>query len=175
MKQTSTALQGIFDIEPPQAPLLSILEQHAPSIILLGLLFVFLSIAISLFVWRRYFSVRGRAQRRLAALQKNFNEQSKPPLKKQPLDEHHLVFQISSILRDGLRLTQLSSRTPFPHGSGPHVLHLQKNHWEKFIAQLSTARYSPGTIHPEQVTALFEDAGFWLRHWPVADTDRDKK
>ena len=165
MKQTPTALQGIFDIEPPPAPLFSILEQHALSVILLSLLFVFLSIAVSFFVWRRYFSVRGRARRQLAALQKHFNQQSKQPLIKQPLDEHHIVFQISSILRDGLRLTQLSTRTPFPYGLAP-----QKDHWEKFIAQLSTARYSPGAISHEQIIPLFKDAGFWLRHWPVANT-----
>lgn len=166
MKQTPNALQGIFDIEPPEAPLLYIFEHHALGIIFIALLLIVLSLAAAFFIWRRYFSARGRARRRLAALHAQFNQQMKAPLQHQPLDNHHTAFQISSVLCDGLHLRQLSHRIAFPDNLDSH-----KGHWEKFIAQLSAARYSPAGNNPEQLSRLFEDAGFWLRCWPVADND----
>jgi hypothetical protein len=166
MKQNPNALQGIFDIESPEAPLLYVLEHHALGIIFITLLLISLSLAAAFFIWRRYFSARGRARRRLAALHAHFNQQLKAPLQNQPPDNHHTAFQISSVLCDGLNLRQLSQRIAFPDRLNPH-----RDQWEKFIAQLSAARYSPAGNNPEQLSRLFEDAGFWLRCWPVANND----
>lgn len=158
MQEKPTALEGILDIEPPDMPLLYIFEQNALSIILISFIVVSLLLATGYLLWRQYFSVKGKALRRLDLLQKNF--------KNQQLDSHHTAFQLSNILRDGLNLKQISNHTPFPEKLSSH-----KKHWTIFIGHLSTARYSPSGYTPEPMTKLFEDAGFWLKYWPVENND----
>ena len=153
MQENSTALEGILDIEPPVMPILYALKYNSLSIVFPGIIVITLLLVISCLLWRRYFSVRGKARRRLTALQSQVNEQQ--------LDSHHAAFQLTSILREGLSLKQLSNRTALPE-----KLHLHKDRWGTFIDQLSVARYSPAGNKPEQVSLLFEDAMFWLRCWP---------
>jgi len=153
MQENSTALEGILDIEPPAMPILYALKYNSLSIVLASLIVIALLLVVAYLLWRRYFSLRAKARRRLATLQNHFNEQQ--------LDNHYTAFQLTHILREGLSLKQLSNRTALPE-----KLHLHKDRWGAFIDQLSTARYSPAGHDSEQVALLFEDAVFWLRCWP---------
>jgi len=161
MQENPTALEGILDIEPPIMPLLYALELNAPSIIFITLLIISALFATIFLLRHRYFSIRGKAHRRLKTLQNHFSVQSK-----QQLDTHHAIFELSHVLRDGLNLKQLSKLTHLPDR-----LKSNKTSWEEFITQLSIARYSPTDLTPEQVDALFENARFWLKSWPVIKND----
>ena len=162
MQENPTALEGILDIEPPAMPLLYILESNALDILLISLILISLLLAATLLLWRRYFSVKGKALRRFEELQKHFNER----LNEKQLDSHHVAFQLSSILRDGLNLKQLSNLTPLPDKLSSH-----KDNWVTFIEHMSAARYSPSGYTPEQVAMLFKDAEAWLKCWPVSKND----
>ena len=162
MQENPTVLEGILDIEPPAIPLLYVLESNALSITIVSILVIAFLLAATYLLWGRYFSVRGKARRRLDALRNQFNQR---PKEQQP-NNHHAAYQLCNILRDGLNLKQLSNCTPFPDISSPH-----KDHWETFIDTLSVARYSPSGYNSEQMATLFEDAGFWLKYWPVMKND----
>ena len=158
MQETPTVLEGILDIEPPAMPILYALEYNAFSIIFVSLLIIALLLLTTFFLWRRYFSVKGLARRRLSTLQNYF--------KKQQLENHDTAFELSNILREGLKLKQLSTRTALPE-----KLYLHNDRWRIFLNRLSIARYSPQRYEPEQVALLFEDAEFWLNRWPGSIND----
>ena len=155
MQENPTVLEGILDIEPPAMPILYALEYNAFSIIFVSLIIIALLLITTYLLWRRYFSVRGIARRRLARLQHYF--------KKQQLEHHDTAFELSNILREGLNLKQLSNRTALPE-----KLHSHNDRWRTFLDRLSIARYSPKGYEPKQVALLFEDAEFWLSCWPGA-------
>jgi len=158
MQENPTVLEGILDIEPPAMPILYALELNAFSIIFVSLIVIALLLISTFLFWRRYFSVRGLARRRLATLQNYF--------KKQQLENHHTAFELSNILREGLSLKQLSNRTTLPEKLRSH-----NDRWRTFLDRLSIARYSPKGYEPEQVALLFEDAEVWLSCWPGVKND----
>jgi len=156
MNETVNTLEGIRDIAPPAIPWQVVWENAAPGIIVLGL-FVLISFGILLhFIWRRYFSSVGQARRRLNALQQAHHTKI--------LDSHQTAFQLSEILRETFRLTQLSTQTPLPEKLGAH-----KDRWRAFIEHLATARYA----RPEdtRLSELLADAQFWLGRWPHNNND----
>ena len=166
MQETPTGLEGILDIEPPVVPMFYGWETHGLMIICIAILVIALLLVTVFLFWKRYFSTRGKAHRRLDALRNHFNQQLITQNKGLLIDNHPDIFRLSEILRDGLNLQQVSSRTPLPDKLGSH-----KDQWQTFVEQLSFARYSPSGYVSAQVDELFEDAGFWLKNWPMEKHD----
>jgi hypothetical protein len=162
MQDTPTGLEGILDIEPPVVPMFYGWESGGLPIIFILIAVVALLLVTAFLFWNRYFSTRGKAQRRLVALRNHFNRKLITHNKEQPIDNHPEVFRLSEILRDGLNLQQVSGLTPLPDRLGSH-----KDQWQAFVEHLSFARYSPSGYPSAQIDSLFEDAGFWLKHWPM--------
>ena len=155
MQENITPLQGIFDIESPATPTLVVFEQYMLEIFIVVLVVLCVLLLAIYYFWRQYYSVRGRAKRRLRCLRKNFSHQQ--------VSQHEVVFQLSSILCFGLRLHSLSKNTRLPE-----KMLLQHERWAKFIDDLSIARYSARENKTQQVKQLLDDAKYLLTHWPMS-------
>ena len=165
MNETINPLEGIRDITPPAIPW-QIDWQYAwenvftgnnvPGVVLAGLFVLIAFVVLLRLGWQRYLSPRGRARRRIIALQRAHHAQA--------IDSHHTAFQLSHILREALPVAQLSTQTPLPE-----KLHTHKTRWRAFIEHLSTARYA--RTEDEQVGELLADAQFWLAQWPHKQND----
>jgi len=155
MRENSNPLQGIFEIESPAIPQQFVYEQHALDIIFVAFLILSALLGSTYYLWRHYFSIRGKAKRRLVCLKKNFMLRQ--------INSHEAVFQLSSILRSGLCLQQISKKSPIPNTVLP-----QHDRWARFIEQLSIARYSANENKSGQIKQLLDDAHYWLSLWPVS-------
>jgi hypothetical protein len=161
MKETINTLEGIRDIAPPAIPWQVAWENvlagnNTPGIMLVGLFALIIFVVLLRLVWQRYLSPRGKARRRIVALQRAHHAQT--------IDSHHTAFQLSHILREALPVAQLSTQTPLPE-----KLHTHKTRWQTFIAHLSVARYA--RREDAQVGELLADAQFWLAQWPHKSND----
>jgi len=155
MRENSNPLQGILDIESPAIPVQLVFEQHALEIVFVVFLILGALLGTSYLMWRHYFSIRGKAKRRLARLKKNVTLRQ--------INNHEAVFQLSSILRSGLCLQQISKNSPLPNKVLP-----QHIRWARFLDELSIARYSVSQNKTSQVQLLLGEANYWLRLWPLS-------
>ncbi len=163
MKDTIDPLQGIIDITGPVVPwqyaLENTLRQNmTPTTIFLSLFAAGTLAAILYFCWRHFFSLRGKAKRKIRALQQHHHRQA--------IDGHSAAFQLANILRDSLNLAQLSTRTPLPG-----KLQKYNDRWQAFTKELSIIRYAPTDDAQHKLPSLFIDAHFWLSYWPLTKND----
>lgn len=160
MQENATALQGIFGIEPLVSPLLVTVEANIINILVGIVIMAIVFGALLIFVRYRYFSVRGRASRELAALQTEFERHYS--------DEHKTVFLLADILRRGLQLQKISIETLLPEKCDS-----QNSRWSIFVKTLYAARYSVQVADPSQINRLFAETQYWLRHWPMVKRNND--
>jgi hypothetical protein len=166
MQQEPGALSGILDIEAPVAPLATgelWLAVAAALVLLAGIVYL---------AWRRHTSPRARARRRLAALQRSYDQRQ--------VDGRHAAFELAAILREAYGVSHLSAahfipsfrRMPESSLLKPLDSGIRRNdesvelRWHEFIDGLSTTRYAAHDIDPAQLDALFRNAREWLRHAP---------
>ena len=161
MQDNASALQGIFDISPPAAPMLYRVESHALSIIVIALVSLICGLLFVAFIKQRYLSARGKAQRQLSGLQQRCRQWDSVDPSTARRDQHEEAFTLAQILRTGLALQQLS-----PAIALPDTLATQQPRWIDFTTQLSMACYSAQGVSPQQFCALLEEAAYWLRCWP---------
>ena len=141
-------IDGIYDIQPLATPAFSPLELTLLS------LFSLLVISILLYtIWRLFYSVKGIAKRKLKKTHADFLHKK--------LDEHDTVYQLCSVLRQGLKLNQINTDTNLPVR-----LNAYKQKWKLFTKTISDLRYSENKKSPAELNALFDDTLYWLKLWP---------
>ena len=156
MNDSTKPLQGIIDITPPSAPWQYILEANAFSIAIAGLLTISI-LTLTLFIlWRHFFSSKGKARQKIGKLKKHYRLRH--------ISGKHVAFQLAQILRDALKLNQLSPRTALPS-----PLRHKAKRWLEFNEALSQMRYANQAETQPTITFLIDEAYFWLRHWPKYD------
>ncbi len=141
-------IDGIYDIQPLALPALSSLE--------LTLLSLFSLLVVSLLlytVWLLFYSAKGIAKRKIKKIHADFLQKK--------LDEHDAVYQLCSILRQGLKLNQINTDTNLPVR-----LNAYRQDWELFTKTISDLRYSKNKKSPAELNALFDDTLYWLKIWP---------
>ena len=153
MKNEQDTLEGIVDIEPPAVPMLYDLEISAINISVIGLIIIGACLIISVFIWRRYLSTKGKSRYQLNKLQKNISVKN--------INSQSAACEISRILRRGLGLSHILKRVNLPEELGAH-----QSRWDTFTERLSFASFSSHGIEPEIISSLFEDAHFWIESWP---------
>ena len=157
MNDDPATLGGLVDIEPPATPILYVLENSAVNIVITTLLMTVLFLAVAFLLWKRYFSIKGRARRKIQNLQHKVNTQE--------ITQHDMTCLLSRILREYLVLETTLNRADIPE-----VLAAHKMRWKAFTEQLSFACYSPlaqeKELAPEKISLLFDDAYFWIKAWP---------
>lgn len=153
MKNNIGTLEGIFDIEPPPTPALSILESYTLDVAFPALLVIGLLLMISALIWKHYYSPTGKSLRHLSRLQKQFSSNK--------INSHVTACQISIILRKNLMAGHILNRAFFPEELNEH-----KARWDTFTKRLTLACYSAKNITPETTSLLFDDANFWIQSWP---------
>jgi len=147
MPDSTDPLTRLADIEPPLPP-----ADHTGLVILLGLLAVGLAM-LGVGCWRRYYSPRGRALRKLA--------QQKAILASANVDCRQLAYQLATLLRLGLGLPRLPAELP-PHG---RLAALQAR-WQDFVSRLDRLRYATAdNDNQAELERLFAEARFWLKTW----------
>ena len=153
MKNDLDTLEGIVDIEPPAIPILYDLEMSAINISVVGLIIIGASLIISVIIWRRYFSTKGKSRYQLMRLQKNISVKN--------INSQSAACEISRILRRNLGLSHILKSENLPEELAAH-----QSRWDIFTERLSFSCFSSYEIEPEIITSLFEDAHFWINSWP---------
>lgn len=145
---TLKIIDGIYDIQSPVSPALSSLE-----IILSLLLFILFISVVTFYVWKMFFSSKGLAKRKIEKLHINYL--------KNEIKSHDAIFELCSILRQGLKLHYLGKNTHLPA-----KLHANKQKWADFTKNITTLRYKNNKNYQSDINTLFEDCLFWLKLWP---------
>ena len=153
IKNDLGTLEGIVDIEPPSIPALYNLQISAINISVVGLILIGISLIISVIIWRRYLSTKGKSRHQLLKLQKNVSVKS--------INNQCAACEISRILRRNLGLSHILTRENLPDEIVAH-----QSRWDIFTERLSVACFSSHEIEAEIISSLFEDAHFWIKSWP---------
>ena len=153
MKNEPDTLEGIVDIEPPAMPILYDLEMSAINISVVGLIIIGVSLIISVIIWRRYLSTKGKSRCQLMRLQKNVSVKN--------INGQSAAYEISRIMKISFGLSHILKRENLPEELAAH-----QSRWDIFTERLSFACFSSYEIEPEIISSLFEDAHFWIKSWP---------
>jgi len=158
MKGSLTAEHAILDIELPLAPIES---SHTVTFTLIAVF-----ILISILSWqglRRYNSYRSQARRRLHKLRRSVeNRRAKnTTVDKLSAEDRETAFRLARIFCVGIGINGVTHTTALP----AH-LHQYNERWQRFITDLSTARYASQTLQQSNIDKLFSETLFWLKHWP---------
>ena len=151
MDQETITLQkidGIYDIQPPIEPALSLLETALLSLLLISLVSLILYLT-----WKALYSKKSIAKRKINNLRNKYAENR--------INNHDAIYQLCLITKQGLTLTKLNKDTLLPN-----ELTSKKQEWQKFIKDISTLRYKNNTTSDVDINKLFSDSLFWLKVWP---------
>jgi len=151
MKQEPITLQiidGIYDIQPPIEPALSLLETA-----LLSLLLISLVSLILYFTWKALYSKKSIAKRKIINLRNKYSENK--------INNHDAIYQLCLITKQGLTLKKLNKDTLLPY-----ELTSKKQEWQKFIKDISILRYKNNTASNIDINKIISDSLFWLKVWP---------
>lgn len=141
-------LQGIVDIIPPSTPI----THQGQSLLIIVIIFSLLLILIFL-LSLRYYSARGKALRKLKELDRALHQTH--------TENFCLPSQLATVLREGLRLRQLTTHTALPVN-----LLIYQDRWNLFIEQLTEACYAKKMLEIRELEILLNDAKFWIGRWP---------
>ena len=141
-------IEGIYDIQPPAVPALSLLETS-----LLVLLFSSLLIIIFYIFWKNLFSKKTIAKRNLKKLQYKYHNND--------ISQHDAVYQLCQITKNGLKLKNINKEACLPK-----KLLLRQKQWHQFIDHISDLRYKENNEKNVNIDKLFMDVLFWLKVWP---------
>jgi len=158
MKKSLTATDAILDIELPVAHVESGLT------VTLTLIAAFiLSSILSWFIVRHYNSRRSQARRRLCQLRRSLNSVSdiNNTLGQVSTDSRETAFRLARLFSVGVGINGVTSSTPLPAQIDQY-----HERWQRFTADLSTARYACQPGLSPNLDSLFNETLFWLRHWP---------
>lgn len=145
---TLKMIDGIYDIQPPVRPALSVFETT-----LLLLVFIILISLIIYFIWKTFYSPKKRAQRKIKKLRAQYSENK--------ITSHDVVYRLCFILRQGLKLSYLGQKTLLPE-----KLIAKKEDWTAFTKNISTLRYKNKDKSQQDIDTLFKNSLFWLKIWP---------
>ena len=98
---TLPIIEGIYDIQPPTVPALSLLETS-----LLVMLFSSLLMFIFYFIWKTLLSKRAIAKRELKKLQHKYHHKN--------INRHDAVYQLCQITKNGLKLKNINKEVCLP-------------------------------------------------------------
>jgi len=141
-------VEGIYDIQPPVHPALSGLETT-----LLATLYITLISLTVYLIWKIFYSIKKRAQRKIEKLHVKYSESV--------LTDHDVIYQLCFILQRGLKLNCLGQNTPLPE-----KLVAKKEDWTIFTENISVLRYKNKDKSEQDINALFKNSLFWLKIWP---------
>jgi len=141
-------IDGIYDIQPPAPPELSLLEYS-----LLVILTLLILTAVIYLIWKLFFSNKSQYKRKICQLDKEFTNKD--------ISSHDAVYQLCDLLQKGLKLNQLSSNTRLPKQSS-----LSSDQWKSYILRLSDLRYKDSRHSDNEIKTAFKESLYWLKEWP---------
>lgn len=144
---TLEKIEGIYDIQPPLSPELSLFES---SLIVLGVV-ILLSAAFYI-SWNLIYSNKGKCRRKIIRLQKKHLDNN--------VSSHDTIYQLCFLLRKGLKINYLGQNTQLPK-----KIIFHENQWQGFIKNISDSRYR-NKESSLNIDKLFKESLFWLRIWP---------
>ena len=151
MSQETITLQkidGIYDIQPPIEPALSLLETSLLSLLLIS----FVSLILYL-TWKVLYSKKSVAKREIYNLRNKYSEKK--------INNHDAIYQLCLITKQGLTLTNLNKDSLLPN-----ELTSKKQEWQDFIKDISILRYKNNEASHIAINKIFSDSLFWLKIWP---------
>lgn len=151
MSQETITLQkidGIYDIQPPIEPALSLLETSLLSLLLI----TFVSLILYL-TWKVLYSKKSVAKREINNLRNKYSEKK--------INNHDAIYQLCLITKQGLTLTNLNKDSLLPN-----ELTSKKQEWQEFIKDISILRYKNNAASYVDINKIFSDSLFWLKIWP---------
>ncbi len=155
MNHQQTILHGIADIEPPPLPAEAGTELLFAAVIITVLL-VLLSGALRV----HYQRPRQAAIRKLRHLRNRVLSSPAASSSASESDSRSVAYEIAGIFRDALGIHVLAQSIALP----PSLQHKQ-HHWNKFMSDIDSARYSASGYPDEQLAVLISRAHFWLKSW----------
>ena len=144
---TLQLIDGIYDIQPIIEPALSAFELTVLFISLISLV-----AATFYLVWIFIFSRKAKSRREIVNLQKRYTHNT--------ISTHDAIYELCRILRKGLELKQLYTKTPPPKNIKGNK---QQQRWDKFINELSDFRYDDSIDTSIDIFPLFEESLFWFK------------
>lgn len=142
---TLKIINGIYDINPIIKLPISFFESS-----LLVIVFVLLICITIYLIWKFVFSKKAIAIQKIKYLQTQY--------KNNTINTHNTIYQLCSILRDGLDINKISKQTTLPNKAS-----LNKYKWNAFSEEMSVLRYKNKS--ESDITHLFKESVFWLKNW----------
>lgn len=144
MKTNLKKVDGIYDVTMPITPETGLLDNA--SIILVILILVLFGAYLT---WLKFYSRKAIAKRKLHKLKQNI---------KVNRSNKKIEYDIAKYLKQGLDLTKINLETSCPANKQS-----QKKRWGRFLHDLSSARYQPGTVSNKHLLSLIHEAEYWLK------------
>ena len=148
-KTTLSIIDGIYDITPPEEPILTLIGIPIINIAVICI------VAVAILLLFKYFhSKKSLKIRALKLLLKNYSQNG--------ICERITTYQMCMHLRDGLNLNHLSKQIILP----PKISAKEKE-WQDFLNTIYKLRYSRNlSSSPNELINALTDSISWMKIWP---------